>query len=302
MDSDIIVSTPDRVSVKFEGTQRDVLTTIGFGILRSVQELSISNDPDSYNDGVLNIHIDGSPSKIAVVKESFDITSVTALVFADLGSGIHRIGFSPQEGQGEVLVVMIMDSDMPDSTLARAGVTITEGITAAIQDLGLAYDSMTASGSVRQNVVTVCDKGASLYLRGAGKHCKLGELIGVSTIRGVKRSAAANGTDIGSRRSAASMLASYGYDRSRLAEISDCTDLAHFMRCMAEKDSDPVALAAVSAVLHVYNEVHWGLLAEDIGREVMLRLMRSGLREPVGDGDIIDVLALTLAKYYLDSA
>ena len=74
------------------------------------------------------------------------------------------------------------------------------------------------------------------------------------------------------------------------------------MKGMAEKDSDPGALATVSAILHVYNEVQWGLLEEDIGRDVMLRLMKSGLREPVGDGDIIHILASTLAHYYLDSA
>ncbi|MBQ7620991.1 MAG: hypothetical protein IJV02_01075, partial [Candidatus Methanomethylophilaceae archaeon] len=66
------------------------------------------------------------------------------------------------------------------------------------------------------------------------------------------------------------------------------------------KDSEPKVLALVSAIIHVNNEVHWGLLDPDTGMEVGIGLMRVGLREPVRSEGLMDTLALNVALYFMD--
>ena len=280
-----------RVVIDLNDDMHDAIATVAEGMIGSLKRIVISNEPASYREGVLCIHVDGDPFNAEVCELEFGITKVTAVAFSDLSEGIERIGHSPGSAGGGTAVVMIMHLDCPDSTLARAAITMTEAVTAAVQDLGLSYDSMTASGSARQEMVVVRDRGSDLFLRGAGKHSKLGELIGRSTLDSVKGSAAKNGTGIGSRRSVLAMLKAYGYDRDRLEGI------AGKALVMTQKDSDPKTVATVSAVLHLYNESRWGLVSEEIATKVGTAAIASGIGEPVTGRDLPETLALTAIKH-----
>ena len=291
MANEIIRSSKDGTVIEFSDDLHDAIATVAQGMIPSVRRIVIGNGPASFGDGVLSIHIDGDPINVGVTELEFNTTKVTAVSLADLSDGTERMGHRPQSGKGGVVVVLIMHLDCPDSTLARAGITATEAITAAVQDLGLAYDSMTVSGSARQDIVVVRDRGSDLFLRGAGKHSKLGELIGRATIDSVKESAARNGTDIGSRRSVLAMLSSYGYGAERLSEMAGRRISA------SGRDSDPKTVATVSAVLHLYNECRWGLVSEEIATKVGTAAIASGIGEPVVGKDQLETLALTAIKH-----
>ena len=281
-----------------EGTY-DAMST-DTGIVRNIRRITIGRGEAGLSGDTLHIHIDGNAARVCVSESSYRSTAVKAIAFADLSSGLVRIGHEPQSGKGELALILLMDSDMPDSSLARAGITATEAITASVQDLGLAYGGMPASGSVNQTIVTVCSKGSGLFLRGAGKHTKLGELIGRSAIEAVKASAAENGTSIASRMSLSAMMDAYGYDQERLFSMSGSLDYPGFLGRIIEKDSDPKVLVLVSSIIHVCNEVQWGLLDAGTGMEAIIGLMRAGLREPVRSEGLMDTLALNVALYYMD--
>lgn len=299
MGSEIIDRGAEEITVTLGKGAHDALST-DLGIVRNIRKIILGNGEAGLSDGEMYIHIDGDATKVCVSELSYNSTFVTAIAFADLTSGLIRIGHDPQSGNGSVVLILLMESDMPDSTLARAGITATEAITASVQDLGLAYDGNPASGSVDQTIVTVCSKDSGLYLRGAGKHTKLGELIGRSTIEAVKASAAENGTTMASRASLVDMLGAYGYDQEKLFAMSGCSDYPKFLDRVISKDSDPKVLALVSSIIHVSNEVQWGLLEPEIGMEVGIGLMRVGLREPVRSDDLMDTLALNVALYFMD--
>ena len=297
MGTEVFERDADEFSVVFGDTLHDGIST-EFGIVQHLRRITIGKGEDRFAEGSLYVHLEGDVSKISISELSYNSTFVTAIAFADLSAGLERSGCDPQSGSGEIVLVVLMDSDMPDHTMARAAITATEGITASVQDLGLAFNGNPASGSVSQKIIAVRSRECGLYLRGAGKHTKLGELIGRSTIEAVKSSAASNGTTIDARRSIIQMLGDYGYDQDRLFKMADMLDYARFLDKVLAKDADSRAVATVSAVIHIHNEVQWGLLDEGTGLEAAMGLMRVGLHEPVRSSSILDSLAQTAVLFF----
>ena len=67
-------------------------------------------------------------------------------------------------------------------------VTCTEAKTAAIQELlaGSNYSTGLATGSGTDQTIIVANSDSELYFEGAGKHSKMGELIGKTVTKAVK--------------------------------------------------------------------------------------------------------------------
>lgn len=134
----------------------------------------------------------------AVVESlSYKELTVTAVVTGGIETNGGRAGdpadyYAPLEKPdrpGTINIMLFLDSDMPAGTLARALVTCTEAKTAAIQELmeGSHYSNGLATGSGTDQTIIVANAENSLYLEGAGKHSKMGELIGRVVKNAVKR-------------------------------------------------------------------------------------------------------------------
>lgn len=119
---------------------------------------------------------------------SYKELTVTALVTGGIETNGGRAGdpatwYKPLEKPnrpGTINIMLFLDSDMPAGTLTRALVTCTEAKTAAIQELmeGSHYSNGLATGSGTDQTILVANAESPLYLEGAGKHSKMGELIG----------------------------------------------------------------------------------------------------------------------------
>lgn len=126
--------------------------------------------------------------------------TVTAIVTGGIETNGGRVGdpadyYRPQEKPvkyGTINIMLVLDCDLAPGTLARALVTCTEAKTAAIQELleGSKYSQGLATGSGTDQTMIVCNAESELYLDGAGKHSKLGELIGRAVIAAVKKALA----------------------------------------------------------------------------------------------------------------
>ena len=70
--------------------------------------------------------------------------------------------------------------------------TCTEAKTAAIQELleGSKYSNGIATGSGTDQTIIIANSESELYMEGAGKHSKLGELIGKTVKNAVKKALA----------------------------------------------------------------------------------------------------------------
>ena len=127
---------------------------------------------------------------------SYQNLTVTAIVTGGIETNGGRVGdpatyFHPVEKPGKagtINIMLVLDTDMPPGTMARALVTCTEAKTAAIQELlaGSNYSNGLATGSGTDQTIIVANPESKLYLEGAGKHDKLGELIGKTVKKAVK--------------------------------------------------------------------------------------------------------------------
>lgn len=81
---------------------------------------------------------------------------------------------------GTINILLHIDADLDPGTLARTIVTCTEAKTAVLQELMVPsrYSTGPATGTGTDGVIVVADADSPVYLTNAGKHSKLGELIG----------------------------------------------------------------------------------------------------------------------------
>jgi len=135
----------------------------------------------------------------AIVEETYEELKVAACVTAGVEgnagcagdpAGYYGAGARPEIYRpGTINILLFINADMPPGILTRALVTCTEGKTAALRELmvGSRYSENPATGTGTDSTIIVCDPKSSLYFRSAGKHNKLGELIGKTVKEAVKK-------------------------------------------------------------------------------------------------------------------
>ena len=206
---------------------------------------------------------------------SFGVTSGAAVAIADLSSGICRAGFEADKGHGEVSLILLLGPDFSISSMARAGITAVEAITAAIQDLGLRdSEGRCGSGIGNLRIAVVSDNGSELHLRGTGKHSKMGEIIGKTVYDAVINSARANGTDYNADDLIVSTLRAKG-----------CLDPSTEMDCQMIHDKK--VITAFSALNLLDDEIRWGLIPKAEGMKIGRKIIRSALGRCSDEGDDI---------------
>lgn len=133
----------------------------------------------------------------AVAVKSYEALTVTACVTAGVegnagcaGDPAFYYGGEDREmvKPGTINILLFLGADMPPGVLTRAMVTAVEAKTAALRELavGSRYSREPATGTGTDSMVLVADPAAPVYFRGAGKHNKLGELIGLAVKEAVK--------------------------------------------------------------------------------------------------------------------
>jgi len=258
------------------------LTTAYSGII-DVSSIGFNNGESGYSEGRLNLHVSGDPGKVSSSFMEFGRNRVRTFAFADLAGGFERAGCTPQEGSGEVSVIVVIEANVPDSTMARAAITANEGITAALQDLRRRYGGLNASGMVRQDLTIVCNRASEVSVRGAGNHSKMGEIIGASVIEAVKSSARMNGFEIKDSMTVTKMMESFGY--------KDVPDIQN------DINTDGKFIAVVSSVMHIIDCIRWGLIPEEEGTAAGKDILKSCLGYEADGQNLSDALSSAIAEH-----
>lgn len=147
-------------------------------------------------DRVSGMSTAASMENAVIESLSYKELTVTAIVTAGIETNGGRVGdpadyYSPIEKPdrfGTINIILVFNCDMPAGTMARALVTCTEAKTAAIQELlaGSNYSTGLATGSGTDQTIIIANPESKLCFEGAGKHSKMGELIGKVVIKAVK--------------------------------------------------------------------------------------------------------------------
>lgn len=175
-----------------EGMPCEMLADTYVEHMRLISE-RLSLDPEK----VSGMGTAASMENAVVETASYKELTVSAIVTGGIETNGGRVGdpanyyrsVEKPDKPGTINIMLLLDCDMPEGTVARALVTCTEAKTAAIQELmaGSNYSSGLATGSGTDQTIIIANSESPLYFEGAGKHSKLGELIGKVVVKAVKR-------------------------------------------------------------------------------------------------------------------
>ncbi|MDI3539184.1 MAG: adenosylcobinamide hydrolase [Methanolobus sp.] len=235
--------------------------------------------------------------KVSVVTHSFRGVEVTAVVTGGIDVNGGRAGdpasYFQENGRtrmvgGTINTILLIGANLPEYSLTRAVMTATEAKTVALQELMAhsRYSSGIATGSGTDMIAVIADRTSPFNLTDSGKHSKLGELIGRCVIEATKE-ALAKQSELNplSQRNMFVRLERFGIDEKAIWKAAasmggDCSK-ARFRESLKEMSTDPSLVSAASSVLHIVDEVSWGLMPENPGKKAAFSIMR-GLPAMVG--------------------
>jgi len=177
--------------------------------------------------------------------------------------------------QGTINAMIFVNHELNPGAMVTAIVTATEAKTAALQELEVPsrYSDGLATGTGTDQIAIASKLGGET-LTYAGKHSKLGELIGKSMHEAVKKTLALqNGLTAVGQCSSLAHLERFGIDKKRMCEgIGDFLSKDNallFERNFSNIANDPLTVAAVAALVHLRDKFLWGVLPESCVPEVM---------------------------------
>lgn len=227
----------------------------------------------------------------SVVSHSYRGLEVATIVTAGVEVNGCRVGdpasYYQEDGQwkpfvGTINIMLLIGASLPHYALSRALITATEAKTAALQELMVSsqYSSGLATGTGTDMLAIAANLDSDLELTDAGPHSKLGELIGKCVFEGI-HDALLRQSDISSlsQRDMLVRLERFGIDEASFWKAS--TNLEgenrkrQFINTLREFSSNPSVVSATSSVIHLLDEVSWGLLPEKAASETAVSNMKN---------------------------
>lgn len=240
-------------------------------------------------DRVSGMSTAASMENAVIESLSYKELTVTAIVTAGIETNGGRVGdpadyYSPIEKPdrfGTINIILVFNCDMPAGTMARALVTCTEAKTAAIQELlaGSNYSTGLATGSGTDQTIIIANPESKLCFEGAGKHSKMGELIGKVVIKAVK--AALNkqsGLNPEYQHNAFRRMKRFGITPGTMWKLySEITGAKVKPVYLVEAEKLATAdkmLTTTSLYIHLIDQLQWKLINEEEAREAGNMLLK----------------------------
>jgi adenosylcobinamide amidohydrolase len=180
------------------------------------------------------------------------------------------------EPSGTINLILLVNRSMTEGAMVRGVMTATEGKVAALQELSVASRQSaglaTGTGTDQIAVAAPTPSGDARPLTSAGHHSVLGELIGRVARDAVKQALAfQNRLTATGQGSVGRLLERFGMDADGFAAGLVALlpeDLAGLAADNAPViDVDPLTVAGVAALIHVHDQVSWGMLPPLVWRE-----------------------------------
>ena len=193
----------------------------------------------------------------------------------EIDGKFESVGIEEKEPCGTINIIVCINMELTQSAMVRSVMMATEAKTAALQDLNVnsCYSDGLATGTGTDQIAVASRLTGEKPLTGAGKHTKLGELIG----RTVKMAVAGtlklqNGMTPQSRRSVLVHIKRFGTDEKAIQEGMAAflskeqsvllTDNFDCINC------DPITVAAAAALAHLRDKFIQRILPETCLAEI----------------------------------
>jgi adenosylcobinamide amidohydrolase len=228
----------------------------------------------------------------AIIEESFRNQIVVAVVTAgveknagkagdpaavfEINGSYEKLGPSTPPSHGTINIMLFMNRELTKGALVRSIITATEAKTAALLELcvGSNYSDGLATGTGTDQIASSCLLNTGTPLEGAGKHSKLGELIGVAVKKAVKKALAMQNHLTPNDLCAAHLhLKRFGADKKKMqkgiANYLPAEKKNLFIHNFDGLDLDPPTVAMVCALCHSKDKFTYGILPESCRPEIM---------------------------------
>jgi len=176
---------------------------------------------------------------------------------------------------GTINAMIFINRELTPGAMVTAVITATEAKTAALQELEVPsrYSDELATGTGTDQIAVASKLGGEA-ISYAGKHSKVGELIGRTMHDAVKRTLALQNS-----LTPAGQCSSFSHlERLGTSEKELCQKIGEFL-CKDDADvlemnfsnivKDPLTVAAVAALMHLRDKFLWGILPDSCIPEVL---------------------------------
>jgi adenosylcobinamide amidohydrolase len=252
---------------------------------------------------------------VSIKSSSYKDITVTAIVTGGVEVNGGRVGdpaswdelanynILTEPRAGTINIILHINVALTNGAITRSVVTCTEAKTAALQELMAPsrYSSGLATGSGTDGTIIVSNSESDIVLSDAGKHCKLGELIGTSVKAAVKE-ALYKQTGISPERQHNVLARTDRYlitEQALWDAYKGPMNKAHFVSSLETRLSESDIVTKTAVLMHLLDEVSYGLLTEDeIKPEAYKILEPYNAADP--DKPVLENLKLTLLKLLED--
>lgn len=177
---------------------------------------------------------------------------------------------------GTINIMLFISHPLTKAAITRAVMMATEAKTAALQELAVnsRYSDGLATGTGTDQIIVAAPDRDGFRLGWAGKHGKLGELIGLAVMEGVKETLAKqNNLTPQGQCSVKIHLERFGCDTATIikgiGENLNPEQAEIFSNNYKNLFRDPLTVAAVAAMVHLQDKLSWGVLPKSCRSEVM---------------------------------
>lgn len=179
-------------------------------------------------------------------------------------------------GPGTINIMLFISRPLTEAALVRTIITATEAKSAALQELAVnsRYSDGLATGTGTDQIIAAAPDREGFRLTWAGKHGKLGELIGRAVKEAVKETLAKQNrlTPMG-QCSVKIHLERFGCTRASMRDGITRHLEAKQAALLTDNFSgiirDPLTVAAVAGMAHIRDKFSWGILPSSCWREIM---------------------------------
>ena len=236
---------------------------------------------------------------VSIVTESFRNLEVTAIATAGVRTNASRAGdessYWQENGEfhfGTINIILLTNVCLEKSTLAEAFMTITEAKAVALSNLRIPsqYSNGFATGTGTDGVAIFSNTDSEDILTNAGKHSKLGELIGKTVIESVTR---AIGKQVWitkkSQSNALVRLNRYSLDINGFYDSLN-HDKFEFIKQLRIDAKDQKNVAITTSILNLIDEVEVNLIKKEDAYELACEIKEKCDSYPMK----------TLLEYWID--
>lgn len=259
-----------------------------------------------------------SMENVSIKTENFEELYVTAVVtggievnggrVGDPATWHEAMGKAVPVKQGTINIMLFINTDLSEGALTRSVVTCTEAKTAAIQELiaPSRYSMGLATGSGTDGTIVVCNAESEIRLTNAGKHSKLGELIGLAVKAAVKEALnKQSGLSPERQHNLLKRMDRFGITEDSLWELYSEKHEDAFRPKFEDKlyqfakDSEVVVYSSLYA--HLLDQLMWGMISAEeaisAGNNILGMIKKEHMQKPEFKKEIGEAISYMITVF-----